>query len=231
VEFLEAFEPPCYKIASPEIVDLPLIRRCATTARPLIISTGMASITDIGEAVNTARQAGCTSITLLKCTTDYPADPKDANIRTIPHLAETFDCRVGLSDHTLGIGVAVAAVALGASMIEKHLTLNREDGGPDSHFSLEPLEMERLVTESTAAWSSLGAVKYGPTDSERGYLSARRSLYITADMQAGDVFSESNIRSVRPGLGLSPKYRDIILGKRIKKGVLAGTPVSWDLIS
>lgn len=230
VEFLETLGPVCYKIASPEIIDLPLISQCARTGRPMVISTGMATVAEIGEAVDTARRNGCESLILLKCTTDYPASPTTSNLKTIPHMAELFGCPCGLSDHTLGIGAAVAATALGAVMIEKHLTLRRADGGPDSHFSLEPHEMKALVAETKVAFQALGNVQYGPQETEKASMQGRRSLYVTVDMKAGEVFSEFNVRSVRPGLGLSPKYLEVILGKKSNKVVHAGTPVSWDLI-
>ncbi|UEQ03316.1 pseudaminic acid synthase [Halomonas profundus] len=230
VDFLETLGPACYKIASPELVDLPLIRKCARTGRPLIMSTGMASIEEIAEAVQTAQDAGCVAPVLLKCTTSYPSSPENSNVRTIPHLAELFDLKVGLSDHTLGIGAAIAATAMGATVIEKHLTLRRADGGPDAHFSLEPEEMEALVTECHRAWLSLGAVQYGPTSPEKSYLPGRRSLYITKDMRPGEALTESNLRSVRPGFGLKPKYYDLLLGKKVNKVVKAGTAVDWNLI-
>jgi pseudaminic acid synthase len=230
VDFLETFHPPCYKIASPELIDLPLIKRCAQTGRPLIMSTGMATISEIGDAVDTARHNGCDSLILLKCTTDYPASPETSNLRTIEHMAELFDCPTGVSDHTLGIGAAIAATALGAVLIEKHLTLRRADGGPDSHFSLEPHEMKTLVKETHSAFKALGNISYGPQDTEKASMQGRRSLYITADMVEGEVFSEANVRSLRPGFGLAPKYLKVIFGKKINKSVSAGTAVSWDLI-
>lgn len=230
VDFLEKLAPPCYKIASPELLDLPLIRRCAATGRPLIMSTGMASIEKIAEAVRTAQESGCSKPVLLKCTTSYPSSPENSNVRTIPHLSQLFDLNVGLSDHTMGIGAAAAATAMGATVIEKHLTLRRADGGPDSHFSLEPEEMRSLVTECHNAWRSLGTVHYGPTKPEKIYLSGRRSLYVTEDMKAGDVLSEKNLRSIRPGFGVEPKYYDLLLGKRVIQPVRAGTPFEWTLV-
>lgn len=230
VQFLETLDPVCYKIASPEIIDLALISQCARSGRPMVISTGMATVSEIGDAVDTARRNGCDSLILLKCTTDYPSSPKNSHLRTIPHMAELFGCPCGLSDHTLGIGAAVAATALGAVLIEKHLTLRRVDGGPDSHFSLEPHEMKALVKETRAAFQALGHVRYGPQATEKASMQGRRSLYVTADMEVGEAFSKSNVRSVRPGLGLSPKYLEVILGKKINKAVPAGTALSWDLI-
>ena len=230
IDFLESLDAPCYKIASPELVDLPLIRRAAQTGKPLIMSTGMASVAEIGEAVSTARAGGAAGVMLLKCTTDYPASPKTSNLRTMAHLADLFGCRTGVSDHTLGIGASVSAAALGAALIEKHLTLRRADGGPDAHFSLEPAEMKQLVTEVRAGWEAVGAIQYGPVDNEKGYLRGRRSLYICEDMRAGDVFTPKNLRSIRPGLGLAPKHYDLILGRRVARDVARGTPVSWDVV-
>lgn len=227
VDFLETFDPPCYKIASPEVVDLPLIRKCAATGRPLILSTGMTNLGDLHEAVSAARSAGCENLTLLKCTTDYPASPENSNLRTIPHLARLFGCGAGLSDHTLGIGVAVAAVAMGATLIEKHLTLRRADGGPDAHFSLEPEEMKSLVDECHAAWQALGHVQYGPQAVEKGYLGARRSIYIAEDIRKGDLLDSSNIRIIRPGLGLAPKHYESVLGRQAASDLAKGTPLKW----
>lgn len=231
VDYLEALDAPVYKIASPEIVDLPLIRCCARTGKPLIISTGMATLGEIVEAVEAARGAGCQRLMLLKCTTDYPARPEDANVRTIPHLAELASCPVGLSDHTPGLGAAVAAGTLGAVLIEKHLTLARSDGGPDAHFSLEPSEFAALVRECKAAHAALGRVSYGPLAAEGGYRRGRRSLYICADLPAGSVLTAENVRSIRPGFGLAPKYYETVLGKRLLTSVTRGTPLSWDHIN
>jgi pseudaminic acid synthase len=231
VDFLETLNPPCYKIASPEIVDLPLIKKCAQTGRPLIMSSGMATVAEIEAAVKTARENGAPQIVLLKCTTDYPASPKTSNLRTMAHLGQLFDCLTGASDHTLGIGASVAAAALGASLIEKHLTLARADGGPDSHFSLEPSEMKTLVTECRAGWESVGSISYGPAETERGYLRGRRSLYITQDMKAGEVLTAQNMRSIRPGFGLSPKHYESLLGKKTACDVKRGTALSWKLVN
>ncbi len=230
VDFLEKLGTPAYKIASFEIVDLPLIRRCAATGKPLIISTGMASLTDIGEAVLAAREAGAQEIALLHCTSGYPTPPEESNLRTVPHLAAAFGTVVGLSDHTPGIGAAVAAVALGASLIEKHFTLRRADGGPDAAFSLEPAELADLVGNCRIAWQALGTVSYKREKSEAGNVQFRRSLYVTADMRAGEVFTLQNLRSIRPGYGLPPKYYDLFIGKRVSRDVKRGTPVTWDLI-
>ncbi|MFD2046677.1 pseudaminic acid synthase [Ornithinibacillus salinisoli] len=230
VDFLETLNVPCYKIASFECTDLPLISRVAKTKKPMIISTGMCSAAEIEETVNTAMKAGCQDLILLKCTSTYPASPENTNIKTIPHMKELFQCQVGLSDHTMGNGVAVASVALGATVIEKHLTLCREDGGVDASFSLEPHEMEALVTETQRAWRSLGSVNYGTTKAEEPSKKFRRSLYIVEDMNEGDVFTNKNLRVIRPGFGLAPKYYDILIGKCVKHDVKKGTPVTWDLL-
>ena len=231
VDFLEAFDPPCYKIASPEIVDLPLIAKCAQTGRALIISTGMASVCEIAEAVETARANGCERVLLLKCTTDYPASPAQANLSTIPHMRDLFRCPVGFSDHTLGVASALVATSLGAALIEKHFTLNRSDGGPDAHFSIEPPEMRQLVEQSHAAWQSLGTVGYGPLGPEFSYMRGRRSLYISRDLRAGDELNAENISSIRPGLGLLPKYYNLIVKNNVKLKCDAkkGTPLAWEM--
>lgn len=230
VDFLESLGAPAYKIASFENIHLPLIRKAASTGKPLIISTGMASIAELDEAVRTAREAGCKDIILLKCTSTYPATPENTNILTIPHLRDLFGVQVGLSDHTMGIGVAVAAVALGATVIEKHFTLRRADGGVDSAFSMEPEELKSLVEETGRAWQALGTVSYGPTEKEKASLQFRRSLYVAEDMKAGEIFTEQNLRVVRPGHGLPPKYYDTFLGRCVKREVKKGTPVSWELL-
>jgi N-acetylneuraminate synthase len=196
----------------------------------VIISTGMASLRELDEMVQTLRDAGCEQFVLLKCTSTYPATPESTNILTIPHMRDLFHCHVGLSDHTMGIGVAVASVALGARVIEKHFTLRRADGGVDAAFSLEPEEMSLLVAETERAWQSLGEISYGPTVAERKSLQFRRSLYVALDMKAGDVFTRENLRVVRPGNGLPPKYYELILGRRVNRDVKKGTPLSWDLI-
>ncbi|MEJ6481792.1 pseudaminic acid synthase [Nostoc punctiforme UO1] len=229
VDFLESLEVPCYKIASFENTDFPLIRKVASTGKPMIISTGMATISELDETVWTARDAGCQDLILLKCTSSYPATPENTNLLTIPHLRDLFDVQVGLSDHTMGIGVAVASVALGATLIEKHFTLCRADGGVDSAFSMEPAEMQQLVIECQRAWQALGNIKYGTTEPEKESLVFRRSLYVSKDMKAGDIFTPENLRAVRPGLGLPPKYYDIFIGKQIKQDTKRGTPISWDL--
>ena len=230
VEFLESLDVPCYKIASFENTDLPLIRRVAATGKPLIISTGMATVAELDESVRAAREAGCKDLILLKCTSTYPATAANSNIMTIPHLRELFGCEVGLSDHTMGVGVSVASVALGATVIEKHFTLSRADGGVDSAFSLEPEEMSMLVVETCRAWQSLGRVVYGPTESEKPSTVFRRSIYVVHDLKAGDVLTRENVRCIRPGRGLPPKYFDILLGRQVKQDVKKGTPMSWDLL-
>jgi len=231
VDFLESLNVPCYKIASFENTDLPLIRRVAATGKPLIISTGMATVAELDETVRTAREAGCKNLVLLKCTSTYPATPANTNILTIPHLRELFGCEVGLSDHTMGIGVSVASVALGATVIEKHFTLNRADGGVDSTFSMEPAEMAQLVVETERAWQALGQVSYGPTEAEKKSLAFRRSLYVVKAMKAGEIFTRENLRAIRPGLGLSAKYMEHVLGKAVKQDVQRGTAMKWELFS
>lgn len=230
VDLLESLDVACYKIASFENTDLPLIRRVAATGKPMIISTGMATEAELGETVRAAREAGCNDLILLKCTSTYPSTPADTNIRTIPHLRDLFACEVGLSDHTMGVGVSVASIAMGATVIEKHFTLSRADGGVDSAFSMEPAEMKQLVLEVERAWQSLGSVRYGATEAERKSLQYRRSLYVVEDLKAGDVLTRENLRSIRPGLGLPTKYLEVLLGKTVKKAVKKGTGVSWDMI-
>jgi pseudaminic acid synthase len=230
VEFLEQLGVPCYKIASFENTDLQLIRRVAATGKPMIMSTGMASVAELGEAVSVAREAGCSEIVLLKCTSTYPATPENSNIVTIPHMRELFGCEVGLSDHTPGIGAAVASVALGASVIEKHFTLARADGGVDSAFSIEPPELAALVRETGNAWLALGEISYGARGREKNSMVYRRSLYVTQDISKGDVLTADNVRAIRPGLGLPVKYLDVLLGMRVTRDVQRGTPLSWDIV-
>ena len=230
VDFLETLNAPAYKIASFETTDLPLIRKVAATGKPMIVSTGMATVAEIDETVRTARDAGCEDIVLLKCTSTYPASPENTNVVTIPHMRELFGVQVGLSDHTMGVGTSVAAVALGATVIEKHFTLRRSDGGVDSAFSLEPKEMTALVVETERAWQSLGHIQYGPTDKEKASLAFRRSLYISEAVRAGEVLSTRNLRAVRPGRGLAPKYYETVLGKHLRVDAAKGTPLSWDLL-
>lgn len=231
VDFLESLDVPAYKIASFECTDLPLIRKVASTGKPIIMSTGMASIGEIDEAVRTARAAGCEQIVLLKCTSTYPATPENTNVATIPHMREAFGCHVGLSDHTMGCGVSVAAVALGAVLIEKHFTLSRADGGVDSTFSMEPEEFKMLRIESERAWQGLGHVTYGGTPAEEKSRAFRRSLYVAQDMKAGDILNAQNLRIVRPGFGLPPKFYDLALGRSVRSDAPAGTPLSWDLLA
>jgi len=230
VDFLESLDVPCYKIASFENTDLPLIRRVAATGKPLIISTGMATVAELDETVRAARGAGCKDLVLLKCTSTYPATAANTNILTIPHLRELFGCEVGLSDHTMGVGVSVASVALGATVIEKHFTLDRADGGVDSTFSMEPAEMAQLVAETERAWQALGHVSYGPTDDEKKSVQFRRSLYVVQDLKAGDVLTKDNVRAIRPGLGLPTKYLVHVLGKTVKQDVKRGTALGWGLL-
>lgn len=231
VDFLESLGVACYKIASFENTDLPLVRKVAATGKPMIISTGMATVADIDDTVRAARAADCKQLVLLKCTSTYPATPADTNLLTIPHMRSLFGCQVGLSDHTFGIGASVASVALGATVIEKHFTLARADGGVDSTFSMEPEEMAALVVETKRAWLALGQVYYGLTEKESKSVVFRRSLYVAEDLAPGDVLSEQNLRIIRPGLGLPPKYFETLLGKRVGRAVRRGTPMSWDLLS
>lgn len=230
VDFLETLGVPAYKIASFENTDLPLIRKVAATGKPIIISTGMATLAEIHDAVSAAHEAGCRDVAILKCTSTYPATPENTNVRTIANMRETFGCEVGLSDHTMGCGAAIAAVALGATIIEKHFTLLRADGGVDSAFSLEPAEMKMLRIESERAWQSLGRVTYGGTAAEEKSRAFRRSLYVAKAMKAGDVLTRENLRAIRPGFGLSPKYFDSMLGRAIGRDAPAGTPLTWDLL-
>ncbi len=230
VDFLEELNVPTYKIASFENTHLPLIKKVAATGKPMIISTGMASVAELDETVRTVREAGCKQFVLLKCTSTYPASPENSNVLTIPHMRKLFDCEVGLSDHTMGVGAAVAAVAHGATVIEKHFTLRRADGGIDSAFSLEPEEMKSLVIETERAWQSLGDVTYGPSEAEKGSLTFRRSLYIAKDMKKGDVLDKENLRIVRPGLGLPPKYHEVILGRKVNRDLKKGTAVDWKMV-
>lgn len=231
VAFLESLGVPAYKIASFENADLPLLREVGSTGKPVILSTGMASVAEIDESVRTLRESGCQDLILLKCTSTYPATPEHSNLRTLPHLRELFGCPVGLSDHTLGIGSAVASVALGACVIEKHFTLRRADGGVDSAFSMEPEEMTALVRETYAAWQALGRVHYGAAcDAESKSRQFRRSLYVAEDMQAGEAFTPQNLRIVRPGFGLEPKYYACFLGKKANRSLKKGTPIDWSFI-
>jgi len=227
VDFLESLGVAAYKVASFENTDLPLIRKIAACGKPMIISTGMASVAELDESVRAARAAGCRDLVLLKCTSTYPASPENTHLRTLPHLRALFGCEVGLSDHTMGVGAAVAAVALGATVVEKHFTLARADGGVDSAFSLEPAELASLVTETERAWQALGEVRYGHSEAEKQSLLHRRSLYVTADMKAGEPFTRDNVRAIRPGLGLPPKHIDEVLGRAASADLKRGTPLAW----
>ncbi|MBT66332.1 MAG: pseudaminic acid synthase [Synechococcus sp. NP17] len=230
VDFLEELDAPAYKIASFENNHLPLIAKAAATQKPLIISTGMATLGELEMAVGAAREAGCKELILLKCTSTYPATPENTNISTIPHLKHLFDVEVGLSDHTMGVGVAVASVALGASVIEKHFTLSRAEGGVDSAFSLEPHELQMLVLESHRAWSALGKVRYGPTEVEQKSLVFRRSIYVAQDIAEGETFTTENLRIVRPGDGAPPSLLSQLLGRHARQVYRRGTPLSIDKI-
>lgn len=228
VDFLEQLDSPCYKIASFELTDLPLIRTVAATGKPVILSTGMATVDEIGESVKAARDAGCNELILLKCTSSYPASPEAANLMTIPDMRQRFGCEVGLSDHTMGTGVAVVSVGLGARFIEKHVTLRRSDGGVDAAFSMEPDELAQLVRDTRIAWQALGGVSYGPTESEKASLVFRRSLYFVKAIKKGQVLTRNEVRAIRPGYGLAPRFLEEILGKTVNQDIEAGTPVSME---
>lgn len=232
VDFLESLNVALYKIASFENTDLPLIRRVAATGKPMIVSTGMASVAELDEIVQAARESGCRDLVLLKCTSTYPATAENTNVRTIPHMRELFNCEIGLSDHTMGCGTAVAAVALGATVIEKHFTLARADGGVDSSFSMEPSELRMLVTETERAWRSLGQIVYGvQSESERKSLAFRRSLYVVKDIAEGEQLTVENVRSIRPGFGLPPKFLPQVLGRIARHTIARGTALDWSLLS
>ena len=231
VAFLESLNCPCYKIASFENTDIPLIHKVASTGKPLIISTGMATVAELDGAVRTARESGCNEIILLKCTSSYPASPENTNITTIPHMRNLFKVQVGLSDHTLGVGVAVASVALGATVVEKHFTLSRADGGVDSTFSLEPSELKALVLETERAWQGIGTINYGPTELEMKSLVFRRSLYVVKDIQAGETITMDNVKAIRPGHGMSPNFFNLVVGMRVMRNVSRGTPLQWNLFN
>ncbi|QMU28983.1 pseudaminic acid synthase [Adhaeribacter radiodurans] len=230
VDFLESLQVPAYKIASFENTDLPLLKKVAATGKPVIISTGVATVAEIDEAVRTLQANGCTDIILLKCTSTYPSSPENTNLRTIPHLAQLFNLPVGLSDHTMGVGASVAAVALGACVIEKHFTLRRADGGVDSAFSLEPQELQSLVVESERAFLALGTIQYGVQKAEKNSRLYKRSIYVAKDVQAGEPFTKENIRIIRPNEGLEPKYLEQVLNKTAKTFIKAGTPLTWELL-
>lgn len=230
VDFLESLYAPAYKIASFEAIDLPLITRVAATGKPVILSTGLASLAEISEAVDAARAAGAKDLVLLHCVSGYPTPPEEINLRTLLDLRERFGTLVGLSDHTIANAVSVAAVSMGACMIEKHVTIRREDGGPDSTFSLEPDELTALISDVRIAWQAIGEVEYGLKPSEASNLIFRRSLYVVDDINAGDAFTLKNIRAIRPGHGLSPKFLTEILGRRARAGVKRGTALNWDMV-
>ncbi len=228
VDLLESLGAPIYKLASFEILDLPLVRKIASTGKPIIVSTGMSTVTEIEDCVHAAREAGCKELMLLKCASSYPADPIHSHINTIPHMRDLFGVHVGLSDHTLGIGVALGAVALGAPVVEKHFTDSRAKGGVDAAFSMEPTDLKNLVKESKRVWQALGEISYGPTPPEKDSLQFRRTLYVIRDMKAGDEFNLDNIRAIRPGFGIAPKYLEAFVGKRAESNITKGTPLSWD---
>lgn len=230
VDFLEGIGMPCHKVASFEIVDIPLLQKVASTGKPVIVSTGMASLAEIDEAVRVLRENGAGELTLLKCTSAYPAPPEEANLRTIPHLATTFNCRAGLSDHTMGSSVAIAAVSLGACMIEKHFTLSREDGGPDSSFSMEPDEFKALARDIRTAEKALGGISYELTEKQQDSIVFRRSLFAVRDIKAGETFTKENVRSIRPGYGLPPRYLDMVMTRRATRDIRSGSPLSWELL-
>lgn len=230
VDFLDDLGVPCFKVASFENTHLPLIKKIASKGKPLIISTGMATLSDLQDMVECVKTAGCKDLILLKCTSTYPATPKDSNILTIPHMREMFGCQVGLSDHTMGVGVSVASVALGATVIEKHFTLSRADGGVDSTFSLEPAELASLVVETERAAQALGVVNYAPTGNEQKSLVFRRSIYVTKDIKKGETFTSENTKVIRPGLGLAPKYLDKVLSSKASRDIKRGTPLKMELL-
>jgi pseudaminic acid synthase len=231
VDFLEEMGVAAYKIASFENVDWPLLRKVAKTGKPVIMSTGAATLADIDDAVRVLREHGCQDLVLLKCTSTYPATPKNSNIRTIAHMRDVFGCHIGLSDHTLGVGAAVASVALGARVIEKHFTLSRADGGVDAAFSIEPHELKLLVEESERAFQALGYIQYGILNDEKGSLRYKRSVYVVEDVKKGELFTAKNVRTIRPGDGLQPKYYDTVLGLTAGRDIKRGTPFAWDLLA
>ena len=231
VNFLEDLNVPAYKIASFENVHLPLIKKVASTGKPVIVSTGMTTLSEIDQIISTLTDNGCKNFALLKCNSSYPTKHSDSNIITIPHMKKMFQCEIGLSDHTMGIGASIAAIAHGASIIEKHFTLDREDGGVDSSFSMQDNEMGLLVSESKNAWESIGKIHYGPTESEKREKRYQRSIYIIKDIYSGEKLSKKNIGIIRPGLGLPPKYFDLLINRKVKKDLKKGTALNWDLIA
>jgi pseudaminic acid synthase len=230
VDVLEALDVPCYKIASFENTDLPLIRRVAATGKLVFLSTGMATLEELEGSVAAARDAGCRDLVLLKCTSTYPAAPDDINLQTLPDMRSRFTCEVGLSDHTVGVGVALAAVAMGATVIEKHVTLDRREGGVDSSFSMEPDELTQLVTETGRSWRARGTVQYGATTNEKPSLQFRRSLYVVKDIKAGERLTSDNVRAIRPGLGLPPRFLDQVIRRRAAVDIARGTPLDWKMV-
>lgn len=230
VDFLDSLGVTAYKIASFENKDLPLLKKVAQTGKPIIMSTGASSLSEISESVETLRRNGCTELILLKCTSTYPASPESTNLFTIPHMKKMFNCHVGLSDHTRGVGTAIASVSLGARVIEKHFTLSRKDGGVDSAFSIEPKELKILVDESERAFQALGEVKYEIHRDERSSLRFKRSIYVVKDIKKGELFSEDNVRIIRPGDGLPPKYFEKIIGRKAKEDIPKATPITWNLL-
>ncbi len=231
VEFLEKLDVPCYKIASFENTDFELLKCVALTQKPVILSTGLATQMDLDQSIEHLRESGCSKIIILKCTSSYPASPSSANLKTIQHMRHRYQCPIGISDHTLGLGVSLASISFGAVMIEKHFTLDRSQGGLDAPFSMEPSELNQLVTESNAAWKAQGKVFYGPTKQETGSRLFRRSLYLTSDVKKGDMITKKNVRAIRPGMGLSPKYFEKVLGLFVTQKHKMGTPLSWDMLT
>jgi pseudaminic acid synthase len=231
IDLLQSLDAPAYKVASLELGDTALIRRMAGTGKPLIMSTGASEVGEIAEGVATARAAGCRNLILLHCTSGYPTPPAESNLRTIPHLAQMFDCQVGLSDHTMGTAVPVAAVALGAQVIEKHFTLARADGGVDSAFSLEPRELTQLVVDCRIAAEALGRIQYQISPSESSIRPLRRSLYVVRDIAAGEIITDQHVRSIRPGLGLAPKHLASVLGRKTSRAIKRGSPLDWTMIA
>ena len=231
VDFLESLDVPAYKIASFEMTHLPLVRKVASTGKPIIISTGMATLGEIEQTVQAARDSGARQILLLKCTSTYPATPEHTNLKTIPHLREAMGVQVGLSDHTMGVGASVAGVAMGATVIEKHFTLDRNDGGVDSTFSLEPQELRQLVVETKRAWQALGGVSYGPTGDQKKSLQYRRSVYVAQDLPRGTPIDKTHLRIIRPGFGLAPKHYEQLLGKVATRDLVKGEPTQWGMFA
>jgi pseudaminic acid synthase len=230
VDFLETLNVGAYKIASFENTDWPLLKKVALSGKPIIMSTGAATLGDLEEGVGVLRANGCKDLILLKCTSSYPSTPESTNLKTIPHLREMFNCHVGLSDHTMGIGVAVAAIALGAVVIEKHFTLRRADGGVDSVFSIEPEELKSLVVESERAFQAMGNISYGVLDAEKKTTLFKRSLFVVKDIKAGECFTKENVRVIRPSDGMKPKFYESVIGKKASKDIVKGTPLTWEIL-